>query len=104
MEQQIKNLEERVQQLEDIVKSIVGVEMMQLTTKNKLYARGNGIRLTSYFNPLGCEIRTGAAINAAGIINEIGSDVPNGSLYLSSATGQPFFVKYNGTWTLVNLP
>lgn len=75
----------------------------KIISKDTLIAEKNGITFTSTNNPQGCQIRTGSAVDNASIVAEIGT-VPNGSLYLSSATSQPFFVKYNGTWTLVNLP
>lgn len=103
MEQQIQELQNRVRFLEDIIFSSKGMEINKIISKDQLIARGDGVTFTNSKNPAGCQIRTGSATDNASIIAEIGN-VPNGSLYLSSATFQPFFVKYNGTWTLVNLP
>lgn len=103
MEQQIQDLEKRIKALEDVIMSANEASFNKVVVKDKIFSKGKGIKLTSQFNAIGCEIRTGNAGTAAAIINEVGT-IPNGSIYLSSATFQPFWVKYNGTWTLVNLP
>ena len=103
MEQQIQDLEKRIKVLEDVILSANETSFNRAIVRDKIYSKGKGIKLTSQFNTIGCEIRTGNAGTSAAIINEVGT-IPNGSIYLSSAAGQPFWVKYNGTWTLVNLP
>lgn len=104
MTPEIQDLQNRIKILEDIVLSLKGMELNVITSKDKINSRGKGIKLTSPKNPTGCEIRTGNAADNASIVAEIGANIPNGSLYLSSASLQPFFVKYNGTWILVTLP
>jgi len=71
--------------------------------KNGFIVENGRILLRSKNNPTGVYIATGSAANDASIIAEQGV-LPNGSLYMSNQTMQPFFVKFNGTWTLVNLP
>jgi hypothetical protein len=107
-------MEERLTQLENEVRTLK--EMMQrgdlgdsrefsqkIISKDKIFADGQGIKLRSRDNPIGVEIRTGDAINDAGIKAEVGT-LPNGSLYLSSSPTQPFFIMVGTTWTLLNIP
>lgn len=106
MQQEIDALKQQVQRLTEIIQGNfngLNVFTSKVISKDTLTAERNGIILTSTNNPQGCQIRTGNAADNASIVAEVG-DLPNGSLYLSSATFQPFFVKYNGTWILVNLP
>lgn len=76
----------------------------KLVSRDIFIAEKNGIKITSKNNPRGCYILTGNSINDTQIKAEYGTGIPNGSLYLSSSVTQPFFVNYNGTWILVNLP
>lgn len=76
----------------------------KIISRDQIIAERNGIKITSTSNPLGCYILTGNAVNDSDIKAEYGDLIPNGSLYLSSSVTQPFFVNYNGTWILVNLP
>ena len=103
--QEFEQMKRQIQSLQEIIQgNLNGANIFtsKIIAKDLLTAE-NSFLLTSKNNPQGCGIYTGSAINNAGIVAEIGT-VPNGSLYLSSAASQPFFVKYNGTWTLVNLP
>lgn len=105
MEKKIQELENRIQRLES--KGNLGSSILfdaKVVSKDQLIAERNGIRITSTANPIGCYIITGDATNDAEIKAEYGTGITNGSLYLSSSVTQPFFVNYNGTWTLVNLP
>lgn len=105
MEKRIQDLENRIQQLES--KGNLGSSVLfdaKVVSRDQLIAERNGIRLTSPYNPIGCYILTGDATNDAEIKAEYGTSITNGSLYLSSSVTQPFFVNYNGTWILVNLP
>lgn len=105
MEKRIQDLENRIRQLES--KGNLGSSVLfdaKVVSKNQLIAERNGIKITSTSNPIGCYILTGNATNDASIKAEYGTSITNGSLYLSSSVTQPFFVNYNGTWILVNLP
>lgn len=105
--EELKKLKEDVDKLKDLFYRGDFPDRKEFSKKvvsnNKIIANGSGIKLTSTTNGGGVEIRTGSANSDASIIAEVGV-LPNGSLYLSSAAAQPFLVKYNGTWTVVNLP
>lgn len=75
----------------------------KIVSQDQMIAEGNGIKITSYDNPVGVQIRTGSAINDAGIKAEVGT-LPNGSIYLSTSSTQPMFVMVGTTWTLLNIP
>lgn len=75
----------------------------KITSQDQIIADGNGIKMRSNSNPLGVQIRCGDAINDAGIKAEVGT-LPNGSVYLSSSSTQPFFIMVGTTWTLLNIP
>lgn len=104
--QEFENLKLQVQRLTEIIQGNfngLNVFTSKVVSKDTFTAEKNGIIVTSTNNPQGCQIRTGSAADNAGIVAEVGT-LPNGSIYLSSATLQPFFIKYNGTWTLLNIP
>lgn len=104
--QEFETLKRQVQSLQEIIQGNfngLNVFTSKVLSKDTFIAEKNGITLTSTTNPVGCQIRTGSAADNAGIVAEVGT-LPNGSIYLSSATLQPFFIKYNGTWTLLNIP
>lgn len=105
MEKRLQDLEKRIRQLES--KGNLGSSVLfdaKVVSKDQFIAERNGIKITSTTNPVGCYILTGNSINDAQIKAEYGTGITNGSLYLSSSVTQPFFVNYNGTWILVNLP
>jgi len=107
MEKKIQELENRIKQLESIVNRGNFLNAKQFD-QNVIFKDGitvdNGrILVRSKNNPSGIYLATGAGADNASIVAEQGT-LPNGSLYMSNQTFQPFFVKYNGTWTLVNLP
>ena len=105
MEKRIQDLENRIKQLETKGNlNSSNIFDSKIVSKDQIIAERGGIRITSTSNPIGCYILTGSAINDAGIKAEYGTSITNGSLYLSSSVTQPFFVNYNGTWILVNLP
>lgn len=107
METKIQELERRIAQLEQMFSQGDFLSDKQFDQrvifKNGITVDNGRILIRSNSNPDGIYLVTGSAINNASIVAEQGT-LPNGSLYMSSAVSQPFFVKYNGTWTLVNLP
>ena len=107
MEKKIQELENRIKTLENIINQGNFLSEKQFDQrvifKNGIIVENGRILLRSSLNPNGVYIATGTANNDASIIAEQGT-LPNGSIYMSNQTFQPFLVKYNGTWTLVNLP
>lgn len=107
MEKRIQDLENRIKTLENIINQGNFLSEKQFDQrvifKNGLIVDNGRILLRSATNPSGVYLVAGNANNDASIVAEQGV-LPNGSLYMSAQTFQPFFVKYNGTWTLVNLP
>ena len=75
----------------------------QIVSMNKILANENGIKFSSATYGNGPEIRCGNQIDDTGIKAQVGT-LPNGSLYLSSASAQPFFIMVGTTWTLLNIP
>ena len=107
METKIQELERRIAQLEEMfARGDFQSEKQfdaRVVFKNGIIIENGRILIRSKNNPDGIYLVTGSATNNSGLVTEQGT-LPNGSLYMSNQTFQPFFVKYNGTWTLVNLP
>lgn len=107
MDKRVQELENKVKQLEMVINRGNLQSAKQFDTnvvfKDGITVDNGRILLRSSNNPSGIYLCTGDALSDATIIAEQGV-LPNGSLYMSNQTGQPFHVKYNGTWTLVNLP
>ena len=107
MEKKIQELENRIKTLENIINQGNFLSEKQFDQrvifKNGIIVENGRILVRSKNNPSGIYLATGAGADNASIVAEQGT-LPNGSLYMSNQTFQPFFVKYNGTWTLVNLP
>lgn len=104
--QQFEMMRLEIESLKSIIHGQFGDSSVfdkKIVSRDKILSERNGIKLTSASNPTGVEIRTGSAINDAGIKAEVGT-LPNGSLYLSSSATQPFFVMVGTTWTLMNIP
>lgn len=101
-------LEERIVRLEAIIRqgdfSSSKVFDEKIISRNQIIAEGNGINITSNSNPIGCTIVTGNKTSDATIKAEIGSAIPNGSIYLSTSTTNPVFINLNGTWTALAIP
>lgn len=107
MEKKIQELENRIKMLENTINQGNFLSEKQFDQrvifKNGVIVDNGRILLRSETNPSGVYLVTGNGIDNTSIVAEQGV-LPNGSLYMSNQTLQPFFVKFNGTWTLVNLP
>lgn len=107
MDKRIQDLENKIKQLESIINRGNFQSEKQfderVVFKNGIIVENGRILLRSKNNPDGIYLVTGSSTNNASIVTEQGT-LPNGSLYMSNQALQPFFVKFNGTWTLVNLP
>lgn len=107
MDKRIQDLENKIKQLESIINRGNFQSEKQFDErvifKNGIIVENGRVLLRSKNNPEGIYLVTGTATNNASIVTEQGT-LPNGSLYMSNQAFQPFFVKFNGTWTLVNLP
>lgn len=107
MEKRIQDLENRIKQLESIINrgNLLSAKQFDqnVVFKDGIIVENGRILLRSKNNPTGTYLVTGNASDNASIVTEQGA-LPNGSVYMSAQALQPFFVKYNGTWILVNLP
>lgn len=103
-----QDLTRRVEQLENIILKFNFLDSSvfdkKIVSKDMIIAQNHGIRIINPTGLTNAQIYHGSQINDTGIKAEIGYTSPNGSLYLSSASDQPFFIMKGTTWTLMNIP